>query len=156
MTKENLWEQAKSLPIQTGADITGGFDIGFDRNIPEETKDALMAFVYWVEDRYALPVTLWVDFKYRHYLVDPNRNHVRYKFYWADFGTFPVFENFDDLPVIELPVRTEKTTMDEILTAFIGAVSHYFAWLSNADMGEFRPDDALIAEILQAYKTRGE
>ena len=100
----NIWEDARTLPIQTGADIVGGFDVGFDKAIPEETKDMLMDFVYWVEDRYALPVTLWVDFKYRHYLVDENKKRVGFKFYWAYFNTFPVFENFDDLPVIELAV----------------------------------------------------
>ena len=156
MVVVNLWESAKNLRIQTGADIVGGFDIGFDKAIPEQTRDALMDFVYWVEDQYALPVTLWVDFKYRHYLVDKNKKHVGYKFYWADFATFPVFENFDDLPVIELPVRTELSTMDEILTSLIEAITHYFAWLSNLDLNTFEPDTALTESILRAYKTRGE
>ena len=152
----HLWKEASKLPIQTGDDIVGGFDVGFDKEISESTKDALMQFVYWVEDHYDLPVTLWVDFKYRHYLVDQNRNRVGYKFYWADFATFPVFENFDDLPVIELPVRAEKYTMAEILFSFVEAISHYFAWLSNADMASFEPDEALTKEILQSYLTRGE
>ena len=152
----NIWEDARTLPIQTGADIVGGFDVGFDKAIPEETKDMLMDFVYWVEDRYALPVTLWVDFKYRHYLVDENKKRVGFKFYWADFNTFPVFENFDDLPVIELAVRREKNTMDEILTAFIEAITYYFAWLSNLDIRTFEPDKTLTEAILKDYKTRGE
>ena len=152
----NFWEEASTLSIQTGADIVGGFDVGFDKAIPEETKDALMDFVYWVEDRCALPVTLWVDFKYRHYLVDRDKKHVGFKFYWVDFNTFPVFENFDDLPVIELAVRTEKSTMDEILRSFIEAVTCYFAWLSRMDMHTFRPEEALTEEILRTYKTRGE
>lgn len=156
MKSENLWERASAVSVQTGADIVGGFDVGFDPGIPEATRDALMDFVYWVEDHYALPVTLWVDFKYRHYLVDRNRNRVGYKFYWAQFETFPVFENFDDLPVIELPVRMEKYTMDEILTSFIEAITHYFAWLSNMDLCTFEADGALTEEILRAYKTRGE
>ena len=46
---QNIWEEASALPIQTGADIVGGFDVGFDRAIPEATKDALMDFVYWVK-----------------------------------------------------------------------------------------------------------
>ena len=152
----NIWEDARTLPIQTGADIVGGFDIGFDKAIPEETKDMLMDFVYWVEDRYALPVTLWVDFKYRHYLVDENKKRVGFKFYWADFNTFPVFENFDDLPVIELPVRTEKSGVDEILTSFIEAITYYFAWLSHLDVRTFEPDKTLTEAILKDYKTRGE
>lgn len=153
---QNIWEEASALPIQTGPDIVGGFDVGLDRAIPEATKDALMDFVYWVEDRYHMPVTLWVDFKYRYYLVDKNRSRVGYKFYWADFVSFPVFDNFDDLPVIELPVRGEKSSMDEILAAFIEAITHYFAWLSHMDMNAFEPDEALTQEILRDYKTRGE
>lgn len=156
METENLWEKAASLPIRTGVDIVGGFDIGFDRQIPAETQDALMDFVYWVEDHYALPVTLWVDFKYRHYLLDTNQKRAGFKFYWVDFATYPVFENFDDLPVIELPVRTEKSTMDEILTSFIEAISHYFVWLSRLDLRAFEPDSALTEKILNDYKTRGE
>ena len=152
----NIWEDARTLPIQTGADIVGGFDVGFDKAIPEETKDMLMDFVYWVEDRYALPVTLWVDFKYRHYLVDENKKRVGFKFYWADFNTFPVFENFDDLPVIEVPVRTEKSGVDEILTSFIEAITYYFAWLSNLDVRTFEPNKTLTEAILKDYKTRGE
>ena len=152
----NLWEKARTLPIQTGADIVGGFDIGFDRKIPAETQDVLMDFAYWIEDHYAMPVTLWVDFKYRHYLVDKNKKRVGFKFYWVDFATYPVFENFDDLPVIELPVRTEKSTMDEILASFIEAITHYFAWLSGMAMNSFTVDGALTEEILRIYKTRGE
>ena len=156
MATNNLWENAVLLQIQTGPEIVGGFDVGFDEKIPESTRDELMRFIYWVEDHYAIPVTLWVDFKYNHYLVDRAKKRVGYLFYWADFSTFPVFDNFDDLPVIELPVRTEKWTMDEILASFIEAISHYFAWLSNADMHEFEPDEELVETIFQAYKTRGE
>ena len=46
--------------------------------------------------------------------------------------------------------------MDEILTFFIEVITHYFAWLSNADMCAFEPDGALTEEILRTYKTRGE
>ena len=156
MAVNDLWESAKQLPIRSGPEIVGGFDVGFDDRIPEETRDALMDFIYWVEDHYRLPVTLWVDFKYRHYLVDPYGKRVGYKFYWADFATYPVFENFDDLPVIELPVRTEKYTTDAILTSFIEAITHYFAWLSRLDMGSFEADDELTKRILRIYQTRGE
>ena len=156
MATNNLWENAVLLQIQTGPDIVGGFDVGFDEKIPESTRDELMRFIYWVEDHYAIPVTLWVDFKYNHYLLERDKKRVGYKFYWADFSTFPIFDNFDDLPVIELPVRTEKWTMDEILRSFIEAISHYFAWLSNLDMHKFEPDKELVEMIFQAYKTRGE
>ena len=110
-----------------------------------------MRFVYWVEDHYAMPITLWVDLKNRHYLLDQNRKRVGYKFYWADFEAYPRFENFDDIPVIELPVRQECRTMEEILISFIAAISHYFAWLANELTEDFSPDGSMVEEILQAY-----
>ena len=151
MKENHLWNRAKNIHIQTGADIAGDFDIGFDDEIPEETKDALMRFVYWVEDNFSLPVTLWVDFKYNHYLKDQNGSRVGYRFYWADFADYPVFDNPDDIPVIELPVRTEYSKIDEILTSFIEAICLYFIWLENALGKETRPDPLEVEEVLQAY-----
>lgn len=143
MKEAHLWNRAKNIQIQTGPHIVGGFDIGFDSKIPEETKDKLMEFVYWVEDHFSLPITLWVDFKYKHYLIDENKNRVGYKFYWAEFTDYPNFTNPDDIPVIELPVNRP---MEEILPAFIAAISCYFTWLTNSKPAE---NDTL--EILQAY-----
>lgn len=151
MNAKNLWEQAQEVQIQVSGDITGGFDVGFDDEIPEETKDALMKFVYWVEDRYAMPVTLWVDFKYNHYLIDRNKKRVGYLFYWADFATYPVFENEDDIPVIELPVRLERYTIEEVLHSFIEAITMYYAWLTNSLDGDFVPDPDMVEEILNNY-----
>ena len=151
MHKNHLWNRAKQVQIQTSPDIVGGFDIGFDRNIPEETKDALMRFVYWVEDRFCLPVTLWVDFKYNHYLIARNGNRVGYRFYWADFVNYPAFTNPDDIPVIELPVRTERWTIEEILASFIEAISQYYAWLTNTIADSAVPDKNAVEAVLQAY-----
>ena len=151
MRENHLWNRAKKLPIQTGPDIVGNFDIGFDSKIPEETKDALMKFVYWVEDHFSLPVTLWVDFKYNHYLIDRNGCRAGYRFYWADFASYSVFDNPDDIPVIELPVRTEKWTMEEILASFVEAISQYYAWLSNTITEDTKPDEDEVEEVLQAY-----
>lgn len=151
MNENHLWNRAKKVQVQTSAEIVGGFDIGFDSKIPEETKDALMKFVYWVEDHFSLPVTLWVDFKYNHYLVTRTGKRVGYKFYWADFANYPVFENPDDIPVIELPVRTERWTMTEILTSFIEAISEYYAWLLNTNTDAYVPDEDEVEQVLQAY-----
>ncbi len=64
--EKNYWNSAKALSFQLSDEIVGGFDIGFEAGIPEDTKDGLMDFVYWVEDNYHIPITLWVDFKNRH------------------------------------------------------------------------------------------
>ena len=151
MRDDHLWQRAKDVRIQTSADIVGGFDIGFDEKIPEETKDALMKFVYWVEDNFYLPVTLWVDFKYNHYLIDRAGKRVGYRFYWADFTLYPVFDNWDDIPVIELPVRMEHWTLEEILSSFIEAISQYYAWLTNTITDDTEPDEREVDDVLQAY-----
>ena len=151
MRENHLWNRAKAARIQTSPNIVGNFDIGFDSNIPEDTKDALMHFVYWVEDNFYLPVTLWVDFKYRHYLIDRTGKRVGYRFYWADFTTYPVFANPDDIPVIELPVRTERYTIEEILYSFIEAITDYYAWLTNTITDNAETDESEIEEVLQSY-----
>ncbi len=146
MRENHLWNKAKEVQIQTSDDIVGGFDIGFDSKIPEKTKDALMHFVYWVEDNFHLPITLWVDFKYNHYLIDRKGKRIGYRFYWVDFASYPKFDNPDDIPVIELPVRTEHRTIEDILTSFIEAITRYFAWLTNTT-----PDETEVEDLLQAY-----
>lgn len=148
MTEQHLWNQAKNIQIQTSQAITGNFDIGFDEEIPEETKDRLMAFVYWVEDHFHLPVTLWVDFKYKHYLINPQKKRVGYRFYWVDFENYPHFDDPDDIPVIELAVRTEHRAMEEILSALIEGISLYFAWLANRPL---ITDPKETNQVLQAY-----
>jgi hypothetical protein len=92
-----------------------------------------------------------VDFKYKHYLVNRDKQRVGYKFYWADFESFPVFDNWDDLPVIELPVRTEYYTLEEILASFIEAITLYFAWLTNTITEDYKPDLDTVDQILQNY-----
>ena len=151
MKENHLWNRAKQVKIQTSGEIVGGFDIGFDSKIPEEAKDALMKFVYWVEDHFSLPVTLWVDFKYNHYLIDQNGKRTGYRFYWVDFENFPVFENPDDIPVIELAVRTEHRTMEEILMSFIEAISEYYCWLLRSITDVSLPDAGEAKQVLQAY-----
>ena len=111
-----------------------------------------MHFVYWVEDNFSLPVTLWVDFKYNHYLLDESSKRVSYKFYYAKLT--PVFDNPDDIPVIELPVRTERSAMKEILTSFIAAVTMYFQWLTGEPVT--KPDETQVDAVLQAYLQKKE
>ena len=142
----NLWNSAKDLPIQVGSEITGGFDVGFDAKIPEETKDGIMDFAYWAEDHFALPVTLWVDCKYRKYLINQAEKRCGYRFWWAEFKDYPQFDNPDDIPVIELAVNRPT---EEILPAFIEAITMYYAWLSGKPLTD---DPALTETILRRYQ----
>ncbi len=72
-------------------------------------------------------------------------------FYWVDFNTYPVFNNRDDIPQIRLPVRTEHSTIDEILTSFIEAITNYYAWICNEMSEGYKIDEGEVEEILQAY-----
>lgn len=151
MNLNNIWYKAKQVSIQTTNEIIGNFDIGFDDEIPEKTRKELKKFISWVEKNFNIPITLWVDFEYRHYLKDRNGNRVGYLFYWTDFNTYPIFENANNIPEIRLPVRTEKSTTEEILTSFIEAITCYFAWLCNEISEEYIPNETDIEEILQEY-----
>ena len=151
MRDSNLWLRAKSIHIQTPADIVPGFNIGFDNKIPEETQNELRKFVKWVEDNFNIPIALWVDFEHKHYLLRNDGKRVGYLFYWTDFPTYPVFSNKEDIPKIRLPVRTEYSTMDEILGSFIEAITDYFAWICNEISDGYEIDEKDVEEVLQAY-----
>lgn len=149
MNSTYLWDRSHELAIETGPDIVGGFSIGFDDEIPEETKDRLMHYVHWVEDHYHMPVTLWADFEYKHYLRRENGQKANYRFYWVDFDTFPVFTKEPDIPVIRLPVREDP---EKVLAAFTAAITHYFTWLGDYAMEGYEPAEDTVKAIMDTYK----
>lgn len=151
MTENNIWMKAQKVKLQVSEDILPGFNIGFDKRIPDEMKNELRSFVNWIEDNYVIPITLWVDFEYKHYLKSQDGMRVGYLFYWSDFSSYPVFENKEDIPEIRLPVRTEHSTLEEILTSFIEAVYDYYAWICNELNESFIPEEDIVEEILQKY-----
>ncbi|MBQ8836847.1 MAG: hypothetical protein IJ002_04990 [Clostridia bacterium] len=151
MTEANLWVKAKEVNLQVASEILPGFDIGFDKEISKDMQEELRAFVTWVENNFYIPITLWVDFEYKHYLVRKNRERVGYIFYWSDFSSYPVFQNKDEIPIIRLPVRTEHSTAEEILRSFIFAITDYFAWICNEITDDFEPSENDVDEILAAY-----
>ena len=151
MKSSNLWIKAKNVHIQTSNDIVPGFDIGFDKNIAPKVQKELRLFTKWVETNFNIPVTLWVDFEYKHYLVNSDKQRVGYQFFWSEFSSYPVFDNKDNIPEIRLPVRTEYSSLEEILISFIEAITDYFAWLCNDITPEFTPNENDIDEILQEY-----
>ena len=151
MNKNNVWLKAQTLELQVSENILPEFDIGFDKRIPKDVEEKLRDFVKWVESNYRIPVTLWVDFEYKHYLISRDGKRVGYLFYWEDFTTYPVFNNKDDIPQIRLPVRTERSTIEEILTSFIEALTDYYAWLCNELSEGYIINENVVEEILQAY-----
>ena len=151
MNKTSVWLKAQTLELQVSENILPEFDIGFDKRIPKDVEEKLRDFVKWVESNYRFPVTLWVDFEYKHYLISRDGKRVGHLFYWVDFSTYPTFENQDDIPAIRLPVRTEHSTIEEILTSFIEAITDYYAWLCNELDEGYAADENDVEEILQAY-----
>ena len=115
--------RAQTVELKVSENILPEFNIGFDKRIPTDVEQELRSFVTWVENNYRIPITLWVDFEYNHYLISRSGKRVGYLFYWADFSSYPTFSNCEDIPEIRLPVRTEHSTMEEILTSFIEAIT---------------------------------
>ena len=151
MTESSVWKKAQTLKLQIAESILPEFSIGFDKRIATEVETELRSFVTWMERNYRIPITLWVDFEYNHYLISRSGKRVGYLFYWADFSSYPVFNNSEDIPQIRLPVRTEHSTIEEILTSFIEAITDYYAWLCNEIYEGYTPDADDVEEILQAY-----
>ena len=151
MTESSVWNKAKTLELKVSENIRAEFNIGFDKRIPKDVEQELHSFITWIENNYPIPITLWVDFEYKHYLISRKGKRVGYLFYWVDFYSYPVFNNIEDIPEIHLPVRTEHSTIEEILTSFIEAISEYYAWICNDLNAEYIPNEDDVEEILQLY-----
>ena len=85
MTENSVWKKAQTVELKVSENILPEFNIGFDKRIPIEVEQELSSFVTWVESNYRIPITLWVDFEYNHYLISRSGKRVGYLFYWADF-----------------------------------------------------------------------
>ena len=156
MTANSVWKKAQTIELQVSENILSEFNIGFDKRITKEVEKELRSFVNWFESNYRIPITLWVDFEYNHYLIRRDGKRVGYIFYWADFSTYPIFNNKEDIPQIRIPVRTEHSSIEEILTSFIEAINDYYAWICNEICEEYKSDKNDVEEILQVYlKYRG-
>ena len=150
MNENSVWKKAQIVELDISKNIVPGFDIGFDKRISDDIEKEMRSFVKWMEDNYRIPITLWVDFEYSHYLIGRDGKRVGYLFYWADFSSYPVFENKNDIPQIRLPVRTEYSSIKEILTSFIEAITDYYAWICN-EIEIYEQNENDVEEILQAY-----
>ncbi|MBO5395856.1 MAG: hypothetical protein J6A97_03135 [Clostridia bacterium] len=151
MTESSVWKKAQSVELKVSENIRPEFNIWFDKRIPEEVEQELRSFVIWIEHNYSIPITLQVDFEYKHYLISREGKRVGYLFYWTDFCSYPVFNNTEDVSEIRLPVRTEHSTIEEILTSFIEAITVYYAWICNEIYEGYLPDEEDTEEILQLY-----
>ena len=154
--KTSVWSRAQTIQLSVAKEIEPGFTIGFDRKIPETTQAELRAFVEWIESNYRIPITFWVNFDYKHYLIRSDGKRVGYLFYWSDFDSYPVFDNPADIPELRLAVREEHWTIEESLTSFIEAIMCYYAWICNEIDDSYEPTEAEVEEILQEYLRSGK
>lgn len=151
MMKSTIWTCANTLKLNVAPHMQPGFDYGFDEAVPAGMRRQLCDFMTWVEEHFALPVPLWVDFEYKHYLVSREGGRKGYLFYWSDADTWPDFDDEDAIPMIRLPVRDERWTINEILASFIEGITDYYAWLCKAKLS---PDEKeqTVETILGAYQ----
>ena len=151
MNGNSVWARAQTAEIRVAEEIKPGFDIGFDKKIPERVRSELRVFVEWMESSYRLPVTFWVDFEYRHYLIREDGKRVGFLFFWSDFDHYPAFSDRADIPELRLAVRDEHWTTEEILMSVIEGIMCYYAWICNEIDDAFEPDEAEVEEILREY-----
>ena len=55
--KTSVWARAQTVQLSVAKEIEPGFNIGFDKQIPEITRAELCAFVKWIENNYRIPIT---------------------------------------------------------------------------------------------------
>ena len=154
MMRNNIWTRANTQKVNVAPHIQPGFDYGFDDAVPAEMRKQLCDFMTWVEEHFALPVSLWVDFEYKHYLVSREGKRKGYLFYWSDVDTWPDFEDENAIPVIRLPVRDERWTINEILASFIEGITDYYAWLFKIKLSPEEKEQT-VETILGAYQEAG-
>ena len=150
MNENSVWKKAQYIELEVAENILPEFDVGFDRKTPNDIEKEMRSFVAWMEETYRIPITLWVDFEYKHYLIRQDGKRVGYLFYWTDFSSYPVFDDKDDIPQIRLPIRIEHSSIEEVLTSFIEAITYYYAWICN-EIETYEQNEKEVEEILQAY-----
>lgn len=150
----NVWFEAQKLQLNISSNIKPGFDYSFDKNVKKDIKAEMLSFMKWIEDSYGIPITIRIDFLYKNYLINRSKRRVGFSFYWSDFVDYPLFYNTYDIPIIELPVRADSWSIDEILTSFIEAMTYYYCWLLNIDLIDC--DLELADLILNEYKNSKE
>ena len=148
----NLWALVKNRDWPVVPGVRREIDFGFDREIGEEYRERFRDFIAWAEAHFVFPVTLWIDFRYRHYLVNREHRRMGYIIYFKPDVRPEMLTDEDDMPVADVPVRREHWLFDEILYSLIECITEYYLWLLNlqAESVNDHADDVL--EILNLYK----
>ena len=148
----NLWALVKNRDWPVVPGVRREIDFGFDREIGEEYRERFRDFIAWAEAHFVFPVTLWIDFRYRHYLVSREHRRMGYIIYFKPDARPEMLTDEDDMPVADVPVRREHWLFDEILYSLIECITEYYLWLLDrqAESVNDHADDVL--EILNLYK----
>lgn len=148
----NLWALVKNRDWPVVPGVRREIDFGFDREIGEEYRERFRDFIAWAEAHFVFPVTLWIDFRYRHYLVNREHRRMGYIIYFKPDVRPEELSDEDDMPVADIPVRREHWLFDEILYSLIECITEYYLWLLDrqAESVNDHADDVL--EILSLYK----
>ena len=148
----NLWALVKNRDWPVVPGVRREIDFGFDREIGEEYRERFRDFIAWAEAHFVFPVTLWIDFRYRHYLVNREHRRMGYIIYFKPDVRPEELSDEDDMPVADIPVRREHWLFDEILYSLIECITEYYLWLLDrqAESVNDHADDML--EILSLYK----
>lgn len=148
-----LWDKAQHIKINSNKKKVGNFDIGFDKEIPEKFRNRMRNVIVWLENNYNFPITIWVDFEYKNYLISREKKRVGYLFHWFDFKHYPDFTDNDEIPDIRLPIKgwEEGTHFEEILISFFTAITYYFCWLLNEDVINYKANDEEVDFLVDKY-----
>lgn len=149
---ENLWAQVKyrDWPVVPG--VRREIDFGFDREIDEEYRERFRDFFAWAEANFVFPVTLWIDLKHRHYLVNRERRRMGYIIYFKPDARPENLTDEDDMPVAYVPVRRERWHFDEILYSLIECITEYYLWLLDRQCESVNDHADDVLETLNLYK----
>lgn len=149
---ENIWHQVKTKDWPAHPGMRREIDFGFDREIPEDDRERFRTFVAWAEEHFVFPVTLWIDFKYRHYLLNRSKQRMGYLLYTARDVNPQDVTDMDDIPVAEIPVRREQWRFRGIMYSLIECITDYYLWLlghGDDDVNDYAKD---VEEILTLYQ----
>jgi len=151
---ENVWQQVKmkDWPVHPG--MRREIDFGFDREIPEEDRERYRTFFAWAEEHFVFPITLWIDLRYRHYLLSREKKHVGYNIYFNPDIPLQDVTDAADIPVADVPVRREKWYFDEIMYSLIECITEYHLCLlgrGDEDINDYAADTQEILDLYRAY-----
>lgn len=147
----SIWNKTNEIKLNLEIDVKPGFYMWYDENVNEEMKKRLDDFVNWVYNNYNVMTPVYINCVNEDYVTCENdETEQGYIFNWGDFDNYPNVRNEEICPVIELPVKEDKWSFEDILFSLMEAISCYFAWCLNK-IDTFTVDEEEINNILNKY-----